>query len=135
MALQRFPMRPWERLLAGLAGYVALSFVFLLVPLSTSLSSWGQSPARASAPSDSTLRERGRQVFTEKCGSCHDADAAKKLSDGSTLLGRLAARKDPQAKLGTRLKSMSEQDARGVSLYMEDLLARFRAAQPNSVQK
>jgi len=86
-------------------------------------------------PSDAALRERGRAVFTERCGTCHDADATKKLSDGSTLLGRLAARKDPQAKLGTRLKSMSEQDARGVSLYMEDLLAHFRTAQSNSAQK
>jgi mono/diheme cytochrome c family protein len=129
MLPKRFPRQPWSRLYAGLLGLTAVSFALLMVPLSPR----AQSPA--SSPSDAALREQGRQVFTDKCGKCHDADAAKKLSDGSTLLGRLAARQDPQAKLATRLKSMSEQDARGVSLYMEDLIDRFRAAQKTSGQK
>jgi mono/diheme cytochrome c family protein len=128
MSLQRFPVQAWTWLFAGLLGFTTVALV-LLVPRS----SWGQSPASSS--SDAALREQGRLVFTDKCGKCHDADAAKKLPDGSTLLGRLAARKDPQAKLATRLKSMSEQDARGVALYMEGLLARFRAAQNNSAPR
>lgn len=88
---------------------------------------WAQSPSPQ--PNDATLRELGRQVFVSQCAKCHDADAAKKLPDGTTLLARLAASKDPKARLATRLKSMSEQDGRGVVLYMEDLIARFRAAQ------
>jgi mono/diheme cytochrome c family protein len=80
-------------------------------------------------PVDAALREQGKQVFASRCGKCHDADAAKKLPDGTTLLARLAGSKDPKALLATRLKSMSEQDGREVALYMEDLLARFRAAQ------
>ena len=45
------------------------------------------------------------------------------------LLKRLAANKDPHARLATRLKSMSEQDGRAVVLYMDDLIAKFRAGQ------
>jgi mono/diheme cytochrome c family protein len=129
MLPKHFPVQRWSRLFFGLLALMAISFAVLLLPLSPQ----AQSPA--ASPSDAALREQGRQVFTDKCGKCHDADAAKKLPDGSTLLGRLAARQDPQAKLATRLKSMSEQDARGVSLYMEDLIERFRAAEKTSGQK
>jgi len=110
-------------------GLTAVSIAVLLVPLSL------QAQSAATSTSDAALREQGRQVFTDKCGKCHNSDAAKKLPDGSTLLERLSARKDPQAKLATRLKSMSEQDARGVSLYMEELIERFRAAEKSSEQK
>jgi mono/diheme cytochrome c family protein len=113
----------------GLLGLTAVSIAVLLVPLSP------HAQSAATSASDAALRDQGRQVFTDKCAKCHDANAAKKLPDGSTLLERLAARKDPQAKLATRLKSMSEQDARGVSLYMEELIERFRAGQKDSVNK
>jgi mono/diheme cytochrome c family protein len=85
-----------------------------------------------SSPSPSgneTLRDLGKQVFTSQCGKCHDADAAKKLPDGSTLLARLAASKDMKALLSTRTKKMSAQDAQGVHLYVEDLVAKYRASQ------
>ena len=118
-----------SRLLVGLLGLTAVSIAVLLVPLSP------HAQSAATSASDAALRDQGRQVFTDKCAKCHDANAAKKLPDGSTLLERLAARKDPQAKLATRLKSMSEQDARGVSLYMEELIERFRAGQKDSVNK
>jgi mono/diheme cytochrome c family protein len=129
MSGRRFSMQSRFRLYVGGLALAAVAIALFLVSLSSS----AQSPA--ASPSDTALREQGRQVFTEKCGKCHDADAAKKLPDGSTLLERLAARQDPQAKLATRLKSMSDQDARGVALYMEGLLARFRAAQKTSAQK
>jgi mono/diheme cytochrome c family protein len=88
---------------------------------------WAQSPSPQ--PNEAALRQQGKQVFVSQCAKCHDADAAKKLPDGSTLVARLAANKDPKARLATRLKNMSEQDSRGVVLYMEDLIARFRTAQ------
>jgi mono/diheme cytochrome c family protein len=104
---------------------------FIVISIATALlfanPSWTQAPARQS--SDVAQREQGKQVFTAQCGKCHDADATKKLPDGTALLARLAANKDPQARLATRLKSMSEQDRRDVGLYMDDLIARFRAAQ------
>jgi hypothetical protein len=88
---------------------------------------WAQlSPSQATDPA---LLERGKQIFTSHCGKCPDANAAKVLSDGTTLLARLAANKDPNSRLATRLKSMPEQDGRAVVLYMDDLIAKFRAGQ------
>ncbi|HKE32071.1 MAG TPA: hypothetical protein VKD65_10115 [Candidatus Angelobacter sp.] len=87
-------------------------------------------PQSSSAPSDSAaVREQGRRVFTDHCGKCHDENARKKLSDGSTLLTRLSATKDPPALLGTRLKSMSAEDRRAVLSYVEDLLSQFRSSE------
>jgi mono/diheme cytochrome c family protein len=89
---------------------------------------WVQAPSQSTAD-DAALRDLGRQVFTSQCGKCHDADAAKKLPDGSTLLARLAASQDIKARLATRTKKMSAQEARGIDLYVEDLVARYRSAQ------
>jgi mono/diheme cytochrome c family protein len=89
---------------------------------------WAQSPSQAPA-NDAALRDLGKQVFTTQCGKCHDADAAKKLPDGSTLLARLAASKDMKALLSTRTKKMSAQEAQGVHLYMDDLVAKYRTSQ------
>jgi mono/diheme cytochrome c family protein len=130
MVRRPFPVERCAWFFPGpLIGLTTVAFALLLIPR------WSGAQSSATSPSDAALREQGRQVFTAQCGKCHDADAAKKLPDGSTLLERLAARQDPQAKLATRLKSMSEQDARGVSLYMEELIANFRAAQKTSAQK
>ena len=108
-----------------------LTVFSIATALLVAIPQWAQSPSPQ--PNDAALREQGKQVFASQCGKCHDADAAKKLPDGSTLLARLAASKDPKARLATRLKNMSEQDGRGVVLYMEDSIARFRAAQKTSV--
>jgi len=87
-------------------------------------------PQSSSAPSDSAaVREQGRRVFTDHCGKCHDENARKKLSDGSTLLTRLSASKDPPALLGTRLKTMSADDRRAVLFYVEELLSQFRSSE------
>jgi mono/diheme cytochrome c family protein len=100
--------------------FIAVSFLFAI-------------PHRAQSPApqltDAALHEQGKQVFASKCGKCHDADAAKKLPDGTTLLTRLTASKDPKALLATRLRNMSEQDGHAVVLYMDGLLAQFRASQ------
>jgi len=76
---------------------------------------------------DSAVREKGKQIFTAKCAQCHDADAAKKLPDGSTLLARLAASKDPEARLATRLNKMSDEDHHAVVVYVTDLLSQYAA--------
>jgi len=87
-------------------------------------------PQSSSVPSDSAaVREQGRRIFTDHCGKCHDENARKKLSDGSTLVTRLSASKDPPALLGTRLKSMSTEDRRAVLSYVEDLLSQFRSSE------
>lgn len=52
--------------------------------------------------------EPGKAIFVERCAKCHDADANKTLPDGTTLLGRLAKSKDPEARIGTRIKDLQE---------------------------
>lgn len=98
--------------------------LFVICPLAVLVLTafcWAQS-------SNEGEHEHGRKVFASKCGKCHDEDARKKLADGSTLLTRLAASKNPNALLGTRLKSMNEEDRAGVITYIDDLLAAFRAS-------
>ena len=102
-----------------------------LVPSALLLLSAVALPAQSAPPAsnDAALRDVGKQAFVSHCGKCHDADAAKKLPDGSTLLARLAANPDPKARLATRTKKLSEQEARGIDLYMEGLIAAFKASQ------
>lgn len=86
-----------------------------------------QSPA--TPPGNAAVREQGRTIFAAKCGKCHDENARKRLSDGSTLLTRLSARKDWQALLGTRLKSMNPENREAVTLYVDSLLSEFQAVE------
>ena len=104
-----------------------------LAVLAVAVFTWAQSTTPA--PTDPAQHEHGRKVFAGKCGKCHDEDARKKLADGSTLLTRLAASKDPNALLGTRLKSMNEEDRAGVVTYVDDLLAAFRASSARPAER
>jgi mono/diheme cytochrome c family protein len=78
-----------------------------------------QSQAHTSAAND-----QGNAIFSERCGKCHDADASKKLPDGTTLLARLAKNKDPETRLATRLKN--EQERHQVFLYLQPMIERER---------
>jgi mono/diheme cytochrome c family protein len=62
----------------------------------------------ASKESTAATRERGKAIFVERCAKCHNEDANKTLPDGTTLLWRLARTKDPEARLGTRIKDLQE---------------------------
>jgi len=71
--------------------------------------------------------DQGKSVFSAQCGKCHDADGSKRLHDGTTLLGRLAKSKDPETRLGTRLKN--EQERRQVFLYLQPMIERERSSE------
>jgi len=71
-------------------------------------------------PKESAILEQGKKIFVARCAKCHDADANKALPDGTTLLKRLAQSKDPEARLGTRLKDPQERHA--VMIYVDSLL-------------
>ncbi|HEX7287400.1 MAG TPA: hypothetical protein VF532_14530 [Candidatus Angelobacter sp.] len=76
----------------------------------------GAKPAKPSSSDD------GKKIFVARCAKCHDDDMNKKLHDGSTLLARLAASKDPRSRLGTRIKDPAERDA--VMEYFQQLVVR-----------
>jgi len=71
-------------------------------------------------PASSAASDPGKAIFSGRCGKCHDADASKKLPDGTTLLARLAKNKDPETRLATRLKN--QQERHQVFLYLQPLI-------------
>lgn len=77
---------------------------------------------KASSPENNQV-DQGRSIFVGRCAKCHDADANRKLPDGTTLLERLAKTQDAKALLATRLKNERERDA--VMLYLRPLIDRF----------
>lgn len=78
--------------------------------------------------SETTLaNDQGKAIFTSRCAKCHDADASKKLPDGTTLLGRLARNKDPETRLATRLKN--EQERHQVFLYLQPMIEQERLSE------
>jgi mono/diheme cytochrome c family protein len=77
--------------------------------------------ASTNKPAKPSSSDEGKKIFVARCAKCHDDDMNKKLPDGSTLLARLAASKDPRARLGTRIKDTAERDA--VAEYFQQLLA------------
>ena len=103
--------------------------ILIILPITTLLSLAALPPESSVLPDNAVIREQGRSIFAAKCAKCHDENARKKLSDGSTLLTRLSARKDWQALLGTRLKSMSPEDRQAVTLYVERLLTEFQSSE------
>lgn len=74
--------------------------------------------------------DQGKTIFTGQCGSCHDADAGKKLPDGTTLPARLAKNKDPETRLATRLKN--EQERHQVFLYLQPMIERERSSEAST---
>ena len=78
-------------------------------------------------PAAPATNDQGKAIFSGRCGKCHDANASKKLPDGTTLLSRLARNRDPETRLATRLKD--EQERRQVFLYLQPMIERERSAE------
>jgi len=98
--------------------------VLLLAALNATLAA--QSAPRQPASDSSAVLSRGKAIFVSRCASCHDENGIKILADGTTLLARLAQSKDPEARLGTRLKDREERHQ--VMVYMQTMLDRFPAS-------
>lgn len=96
--------------------------VLALLP---SLAALPQNPSNAAES-----RDQGKAIFVSRCAKCHDADASRKLPDGTTLLGRLANSSDFKILLGTRLKNEQERDA--VALYLRPLIDRWQEDAPRT---
>jgi mono/diheme cytochrome c family protein len=98
---------------------IFVSVIAVLLP-------WQGLTAQTQASYQITINQ-GRTIFTSQCGSCHDADASKKLPDGTTLLARLAKNKDPETRLATRLKN--QQERHQVFLYLQPMIERERSSE------
>ena len=100
------------------------SIIFAL--MMSALLPWQAVIAQTQAATSAT-NDPGKTIFTSRCGTCHDADASKKLPDGTTLLARLAKTKDPEARLATRLKN--EHERHQVFLYLQPLIEHERSSE------
>jgi mono/diheme cytochrome c family protein len=87
------------------------------------------SPKAAAAPTATTASqvEQGRALFTEKCGSCHNADAAKSLPDGSTLVARLAAKPALRAAVAGRIKKFAPAEQDAILAHLADVIRAYKA--------
>jgi mono/diheme cytochrome c family protein len=79
------------------------------------------------SPAVQPSAELGRKLFTEKCGSCHDGDAAKRLPDGTTLVDRLAARPDVRTAAASRLRKFTAPQQDALVAYLTHLEERRKA--------
>jgi cytochrome c553 len=86
-----------------------------------------QSVTAQTQPASSAASDPGKAIFSGRCGKCHDADAGKRLPDGTTLLGRLAKNKDPETRLATRLKN--DQERHQVFLYLQPMIEHERLSE------
>ena len=103
----------------------SIIFVSMFGSMIAALLPW-QGVTAQTQPATSAPIDPGKAIFSGRCGKCHDADAGKKLSDGTTLLARLAKNKDPETRLATRLKN--EQERHQVFLYLQPMIERERSS-------
>lgn len=99
----------------------------LWVVMIVALAGWSASALGQNSAGSAAGTDQGKGIFTSRCAKCHDADASKKLPDGTTLLARLAKNKDPETRLATRLKS--EQERHQVFLYLQPMIERERLSE------
>ena len=92
-----------------------------------------QAVAQQKETTAAVANDQGKVIFTSQCGKCHDADASKKLPDGTTLLSRLATNKDPEKRLATRLKN--EQERHQVFLYLQPMIEHERSSAPSKAAR
>jgi mono/diheme cytochrome c family protein len=104
----------------------------IFVSMMVALLPW-QSVAAQTQAAPPVINDPGKAIFTGRCGTCHDADASKKLPDGTTLLRRLAKNKDPETRLATRLKN--EQERHQVFLYLQPMIERERSFENGKAER
>jgi cytochrome c2 len=97
------------------------------VIFATMIAAFFQIHSAAQQSEKTVVNDPGKTIFASRCGTCHDADASKKLPDGTTLLTRLAKNKDPETRLATRLKN--EQERHEVFLYLQPMIERERLSE------
>ena len=95
---------------------VKFGFLVLLLSAEAAL-------AQKASSSENNQVDQGKSIFVGRCAKCHDADANRKLPDGTTLLERLAKSQDPKTLLATRLKNERERDV--VMVYLQPLINRL----------
>jgi len=113
---------------------VLLLAAFALIANAGSPLCWDEvdkSRAAAPAPTDdrnAQERERrlamGRELFFERCGSCHDADGSKPMADGPPLNQRRVPEEKVSRVVDSRFKKATEEQRRAVKLHINTFMKR-----------
>jgi mono/diheme cytochrome c family protein len=84
-------------------------------------------PAAGGGTADAE-RERllamGRELFLERCGSCHDADGSKPMADGPPLNQRKVPEEKVSRVVDSRFKKATEEQRRAVKLHINTFMKR-----------
>lgn len=70
----------------------------------------------------------GKELFTARCGSCHNAGGDKPLKSGPPLNRRMISAEDIARNVNARVKNATAEQRRAVILYMQSFLGE--AARP-----
>ncbi len=70
------------------------------------------------------LLAMGRELFFERCGSCHDADGSKPMADGPPLNQRKVPEEKVSRVVDSRFKKATEEQRRAVKLHINNFMKR-----------
>ncbi|MGH9532061.1 MAG: c-type cytochrome [Terriglobales bacterium] len=70
------------------------------------------------------LLAMGRELFFERCGSCHDADGSKPMADGPPLSQRRVPEEKVSRVVDSRFKKATEEQRRAVKLHINKFMKR-----------
>jgi mono/diheme cytochrome c family protein len=92
----------------------------------------GRQAGKSNAAGDE--RERliatGKKIFVEKCASCHDERGGKPLKTGLPLNERALSTDAIARAVNGRLRDRTEDERRGVTLYIASLMKSKDATRP-----
>ncbi len=70
------------------------------------------------------LLAMGRELFFERCGSCHDADGSKPMADGPPLNQRKVPEERVSRVVNSRFKKATDEQRRAVKLHINSFMKR-----------
>jgi len=88
----------------------------------------GRPPHTSDGSTNPQERERllamGRELFLERCGSCHDADGSKPMADGPPLNQRKVPEEKVSRVVDSRFKKATEEQRKAVKLHINSFMKR-----------
>ncbi|MCI0403751.1 MAG: cytochrome c [Acidobacteria bacterium] len=81
-------------------------------------------PAADATQERERLLALGRELFLERCGSCHDADGSKPMADGPPLNQRNVSEEKVSRVVDSRFKQATEEQRRAVKLHINSFMKR-----------
>jgi mono/diheme cytochrome c family protein len=107
---------------------ILLLVVLALVARASGPLCWDKADVSQAAAPSPQERERllamGRDLFFQRCGSCHDADGSKPMADGPPLNQRKVSEERVSRVVDSRFKNATEEQRRAVKLHINSFMKR-----------